>query len=279
MSFHSASKFNLKPADLVSDEAGFTLLEVLVVMIVMGFISLGIFQAITETYKLRDALSNESDFYNGIRLSMDVIQRDVTALYSPAIMIPNPSPSSQPPGAPAPPTDPKDLEAINEHPTATQYWGVPLNRTGIRPSHFIGTENKMSFISADHQRIYKDSPESIFAKVSYEINHDDLSGSIPDTSVLTKTESPNVWEEDESKDLMKRAFSVLRGIKVFKIQYYRKDKDRWEKNWDSDKDEFKNIYPDIVEISIEVVGPTQLSFTGKFRFRPEIPLHGLNPST
>ena len=50
------------------------------------------------------------------------------------------------------------------------------------------------------------------------------------------------------------------------------DKIEWGPNWDTDKDEFKNLYPDIVEVSIEVAGPSRLQFEGTYKFRPEIPL-------
>ena len=81
-------------------EAGFTLIEVVIVMVILVFISLGIYQMTTETYKLRDALANEGEFYNSIRMSMDIVQRDVSAMFSPIISRPQPaaSPNPQNPG-------------------------------------------------------------------------------------------------------------------------------------------------------------------------------------
>ena len=35
----------------------------------------------------------------------------------------------------------------------------------------------------------------------------------------------------------------------------------------------------VIEIKIEVLGPSRLSFDGLFQFRPEVPLDGLDPST
>ena len=57
-------------------------------MVIMAFISLGIIQATTETFKLRDVLSVEGDFYNAIRLATDIIRRDTVNLYSPEMLIP-----------------------------------------------------------------------------------------------------------------------------------------------------------------------------------------------
>jgi hypothetical protein len=60
---------------------------------------------------------------------------------------------------------------------------------------------------------------------------------------------------------------------------------RWEDNsfkkftsWDSDKEDFKWQIPDMVQVDFEIKGPTGLSYTGFYQFKPELPFHGLNPS-
>ena len=53
---------------------------------ILSFISLGIYQMTTETYRLRDSLAAEGEFYNSIRMSMDIVQRDVASMYSPIIV-------------------------------------------------------------------------------------------------------------------------------------------------------------------------------------------------
>ena len=72
---------------------GFTLIEVLIAIVILAFISLGLYNAITETYRVRETLSTEGDFHNGIRLSMNILQRDLTLLYSPIGLLPSPAPS------------------------------------------------------------------------------------------------------------------------------------------------------------------------------------------
>src|SRR3954467_2214180 len=88
--------------------AGFTLLEVLIVMAILAFISLGIYRATTETFRLRDSIAAEGDFYNNIRLAMTLLNRDVATMYSPTILLNTPSPSASPgaPGAPSPASQP-----------------------------------------------------------------------------------------------------------------------------------------------------------------------------
>src|SRR4051812_5370193 len=84
---------------------GFTLIEVLIAMFILGCISLGIYQAMTGTFKLRDSLMAEGEFYNNIRMAMSLMDRDVSVMYSPTIMLDTPNPSASPsPGAPGGPT-------------------------------------------------------------------------------------------------------------------------------------------------------------------------------
>jgi len=258
-----------KPAN---NPRGFTLIEVLISISLLAMISMGIYQATTETYHLRDVLLNEGDFYNGIRLALGVMERDLSMIYTPnKLKPPSTTTTTTTASATAPPPD----SSTNE---TTKYWIGTADKYGIRQSHFTGTDVKLSFISNSHLRIYKDSPESDFAQIAYELQpaHDPL---LPDTYILVKTESPNAFNEDEHKDKMRHVYLLLRGIKQFKYRYYRKDKDRWENAWDNDKEDFKDIYPDMIEIKIEVIGPSRLDFEGLYKFRPEFPLHVINPST
>jgi hypothetical protein len=70
----------------------------------------------------------------------------------------------------------------------------------------------------------------------------------------------------------------LHGIKKFKLTYYRRDTDQTTNSWDSDSTDSKNLYPDQVILNLEVEGPDHMSFEGIYKFRPEIPLHGLDAS-
>ncbi len=274
MSSRSANKIRAPGRD----RAGFTLIEVLISMAVLVMLSLGIYQATTSTFRLRDSLQREGDFYNNIRLAMDILQRDITLLYSPTIMLPPANPAEAAPES-------REQVAMKQLLSgdlgqATDFWAPAVDSSGVRPSRFLGTDSKLSFISVSHLRVYKNATESEFARVSYELRRDETAAVGTDAMVLVKTENTNAFEVEDRKD---RAFihtyPLLRGIKKLKYRYYRKDRDNWYNSWDSTTEDFKNIYPDIVEITVEVsAGPT-LNFEGKYVFRPEVPLRGLDPST
>jgi prepilin-type N-terminal cleavage/methylation domain-containing protein len=269
-----------KPNLLRKNDSGFTLIEVIIVLVILTFISLGIYQMTTETYRLRDELQAEGEFYNSVRMSMDVMQRDVSAMFSPILMRPDPGPS----GRPSP--SPQELQAIasSDQGKTSTYWLGATDKTGLRASRFVGTADKISFISAAHVRIYRDKPESDFAKVAYELVADPDYKELPDTRALLKTENPDAFDDDDRRsDKHAAHYLLLHGIKKLKFDFWRKDKDnglgKWETSWDSDQEDYREKYPDIVRVTIEVNGPMGLTHTGVYEFRPEVPLRGLDPST
>src|SRR3954470_4695672 len=98
-----SSNFSRRIQPRNNSEAGFTLLEVLISMVILMFIGIAISQMTTKTFELRDVLSNEGDFYNGIRLSMQIIQRDVALMYSPVLILPDYPKQPTTPGQPGSP--------------------------------------------------------------------------------------------------------------------------------------------------------------------------------
>jgi hypothetical protein len=101
----------------------------------------------------------------------------------------------------------------------------------------------------------------------------------PDTQLLVKTESPNVWEPEDRNDKLHKSYPILHGVKKLTFKYFRKDKPKDALNsWDSDSADTKNQYPDVIRIEIEVLGPSHLSWDGRYQFRPEIPLSGIPAS-
>lgn len=273
----------------VRSQAGLSLLEVLIAMAIMVFISFAIYQATTETYKLRDVLSVEGDFYNGIRLSMGLVERDLEMTYSPHLMVPQAAPSGAPSGAGTPravaqgPSPGMQAVMQSDAGRTSAFWLPAVDESGIRPSRFVGTGTKMTFVSASHDRVYKDKPESAIHKVTYEIRRDDYRDPLIETAdlqALVRTEVVNAFDDDERRDkAFSKSYTILRGIKKMQFRYWRKDKERWESSWDNDREEFRNRYPDRVEVLVEVLGPYRLSFEGQYWFRTEVPVNGLDPKS
>lgn len=254
-------------------------------MMLLVVISLSIYQATTQTYRYRDILIREGDFFNSIRLSMGILERDFSLLFSPVTMNPlntltpqdpndvstvDPAtglPSAPPPVAPPDPTLEQLLNSELGEPT--DHWLGVQDRTGIRASRFVGESDKLTFVTASHQRLYKNYPESDFAKVAYELREDKNEDAMEGTRVLYKIEDPNVFDDVEKKEKTARAYPLLPGVKALKFRFYRRDKKIWETKWDNTKEDQRGIYPDLLEVTIEVVAAGRQNFTGTFIFKPE----------
>lgn len=277
-----------------SSEAGFTLLEVLISLAILIFICFAIFQATTETYKLRDNLTVEGDLNNSMILAMSVVQRDINLIYSPKIAMPNKKPAGPPNsgqnnyqqnnyqgGIPGNGGGAIPGEEITDDLTQTlPFWSAAIQASGLRPSRLVGKENKLTFIALSHVRIYKEAPESEFARITYELKSDSKNMDNPGTYILMKTESPNAFANEDRQDTTAITYEVLHGIKSFTFSYHQKDGEGWKtlNSWDTDREDTKNIFPDIIEIKLEILGPKKFSLEGDYKFRPEIPLNGLYPS-
>ncbi len=252
---------------------GFTLLEVVVAMAIMAFISLGIYQATVETFKLRDTLAAEGTFYNTIRLAMSIVQKDIALIYSPTLLLPKGTVKPNAPPLMIPNMPGEDLQS------PYLFWSPAIHETGLRPSRFSGTDSKLSFISLTYSRIYKDTPGSEFAKISYELKREEKDTEAKGTSVLVKTESPNAYTRDD-KDQLVQTYDLLHGVKKLSFSYLFREGNTWRtlKSFDSEQEQPKYSIPDLIVIDIEVAGGKNLSFEGKYKFRPEIPFNGI-PAT
>lgn len=277
-----------------SPSKGFTLLEVLISIVILAFISLAVFQIMSKTYELRDILLVEGEFHSEIRLSMGILERDITLMYSPLLMLPpkksaaQAQPPQQPGGAPAESAVNAITEADRER--YFTYWMGIMDDTGLRATRFIGERDRLSFVASSHTRVYKDSRESVFAKVAYELRADEFQEALEadakaqgrepqKTQMLVKLVNTDVFDYEEENEKTARTYALLHGVTGLKFRYYHREKDQWQDTWDSAKPEFRNIFPDVIEIQIKVIGPERQNFEGVFKYRPEIPLNGLTSST
>jgi prepilin-type N-terminal cleavage/methylation domain-containing protein len=289
-------------------EEGFTLIEVMISILLLVMISIAIYQATTQTFKYRAKIINEGDFYGGIRLAMGLMDRDVALLFSPVNLNPknfkttttgtgtDPNAASgftasgfptarkstgAASGASAAQAaqDATQLEELTRSDLGqvSDYWLPATDLSAIRPSRFFGTENSIRFVSASHQRVYKDTPDSEFAKIVYELQSE-KTPEIEGTKILVRTEDPNVFDDVSKKSPNLKSYPLLPGVKSFSFRYYRKDKKAWEHTWDSNRDDMKGLYPDLIECTIEVAGFNRAPFKGVYMMKPETLFYGLDPT-
>lgn len=264
-----------------SDRAGFTLIEVMISMTLLAFISLAIYQATTSSFTLREKLMGTGDFQNGIRLSVGILDRDFAVLYSPTLMNPEPTASASPTtsdetqdgGA----TRTGEELTSGELARSTKFWGAATDLTGLRPTRFQGDATSLSFISASNLRIYRETPETELAAVTYTLEDDRLPGAIEGTKLLMRTVDPAIYADDlgERESKTSHKYPLIRGVTKITFKYWHPEKKEWVSGWDSDSSDLKNIYPTMLQITLEVKGPMNTTFDGQWTLRTEMPLRGL----
>jgi len=283
-----SSHFRSESSGLLS-RSGFTLIEVMISMVLLAFISLAIYQATTSSFRLRERLLGGGDFQNAIRLSLGILDRDFAAIYSPILMLPSAQATSNTTNASGSTTgSTEEAEssalraaeelAAGELSRSTKFWGGAVELTGLRPTRFQGNGQSMSFVSASHIRIYKEAPETELTAITYKLEDDRMPGAIEGTQVLMRTADPAIFSIDlgERESKTARTFPLIRGVSKLEFKYWNPDKKDWSRSWDTESNDTKNLYPTMLQITLEVKGPQNLLYEGKWTLKMEMPLRGLS---
>lgn len=263
--------------------SGFTIIELMIAMTILAFISMGIYSATTETYRRRDQTEQEGDFYNSIRVALDVMGRDISAMYTPqGEALPGDLGKAPPPEQPgqAPGQARRNQAGYGGYGgyggggannALTDFWGEPINEHGVRPSRFQGDEKKISFISSSHMRLYRDSAESEIAKIRYTLEEPKVKDPLMKGKVLVKHEDPAFYTESTRDSETEQSFALLENVKDITFEYLDGEKDSWSKRWDTASADHKDIPPSVIKVTLEIFMPaSENTFTVVQQFRQEL---------
>ena len=258
---------------------GFTLIELIISMTILAFISLGVYQLTANSFEMREKLEAEADFYNTIRTALAQMERDVLMIYTPQVgALPRQLAQATVPGqqgqgsgqtAGEPPFDPG---------VSTPFWGPLFNRFGVRPSRLQGEAGKISFISSSHVRLFKDSHETEFAKITYALEDDRLSrgadGSVP--KALVRYEDHDAFTDDGRPSETNARYVLLVPVVSLKFTFLDGRNDQWQNNWDTDGRDTKNQYPALIKVALEMrlppPAPKDATFEVVQVIKPELAL-------
>lgn len=259
---------------------GFTLIEVLVVLFILVLIGTMMAQAIVDAGKLRLTLTQETEFANELRTSLQVIERDVSQSFNPRWILPSRLQPLDPYNPPQPSQGnenknsdliPATIEEINNRTRGeafktTEYWGPVLAPSGIRAARFLGDENSFSFISASHVKVYKEKKESIYAKIKYFLNKDQLIKRV--NTRAFDLNDPKILSQDTP---YLQDYTLLTQILSLKFSYYSKKNAGFVKTWDSESQELKWQYPESIEMTFTLKGPGGKEVTQTVDLKMEAP--------
>lgn len=246
-------------------------------MVILMFVSYAIVQITTSSNQAREKIQSHGEFFSRIRLSMNIMDRDISSIYSPILMLPDPEKK----------IDDERYNEINDllrgaAGRSNDFWSRIIDGTGIRPSRFQGDAEAMSFISSSHVRVYRGKKESVFMKVRYYLKeprepNSEVRKTI-DGKILVKSEDVDAFNFEENDSQQIKEYRILEGIQSLKFEYYDREKERWYPSWDTDREESLNRFPDVIRVSLDLKGENNLFYDGEFQFRPEIPINEFHPS-
>jgi prepilin-type N-terminal cleavage/methylation domain-containing protein len=276
----------------------FTLIEVMISLFILVLIGTVTSKAVLDAAKLKEVLKNETEFASEFRTSITFIERDLDQVFNPRWFLSPDLKAMDPfgnntnltpttPGQPvANPAVPKlTAAALNQYLKGTafqvyEYWEPVYDSTGIRPSRFKGDEKSMSFIAASHIRIYQQKKESIYAKIKYELVKqppnpnlsDEQNRNLSGLFQLIKHENTHAFELEESKEgAGENQYVILENIKKLTFSYYKVNVKDPVKNWDSDAVDTKGLFPESVEMAVDVLSLDGKEIDSKILFKLETP--------
>lgn len=213
-----------------------TLIEVLIAMTLLAFISIIVYQATVRGFEVNYKLTNESNDYMTITVSVQAIEQDIAQMYTPYITI----------------------EKTPENSTPSNFWSAAIRADGFRRSRFTGSRDKITFVSNSNRRVQRNSPESDFLKITWEVERN--SSGAYSLYRSTDTDAFN-YEDARSNQKKTERIPLFENLTSAKFSFYKKETKTWEESWESEGPYVKAIsrYPDMIKLKLELPDPTSPS--------------------
>jgi type II secretion system protein J len=204
-------------------QAGFTLLEVLIVTVLLTFLAISTFSVIRLTMRDKEDVDRESEFLQESRAVLSVLERDIQSAYLEHY---------------------EDLgwEPKPKNSDPTQTTEIPTGSKPIPVTIFQGKANQVFMSARSHQRMAADSPENEFHFVTYQMDGDNIIRAESLRAVSLK--------DREIQDSF-RSFTLLEKVKTFKLEYWDKRSEKWTDSWDTERPETQDLLPEAVKIELE----------------------------
>lgn len=195
-------------------QKGFTLLEVMVGLAVLGIMVTMIWQISSGTIDTKERVEKRDQIYQTARIAMDSIVKDLSM----AFLVTN-----------------------------SELLGKTKDGQTVETA-FIGDDkggfDELNFNSFSNWRMYRDTKESEQAEIGYSVERDEEDKEL---YRLTRRVSPYLDDnviEGGSKE------PVAVGITGFELEYYDGREHDWTKNWNSEEVDQKDKMPRAVKVTI-----------------------------
>ncbi len=237
---------------------GFTLLEVVIAMGIMAFLSLFTVQAIQKALQTKAKVQKDIDKQTTVRDALRIMERDINLAFNyrdSSIEVFNQAQDVRKaafdkagsggglsnPVNPTRPIDPNDF----------------AKKVDKIYTQFIGDAQSVNFTSLSNVRVTEDSKTSSQAEIGYKLKSCRRRTTQEQSSSCLWRRISNYIHEDITRDGQETV--LLENITEFKLRYLGPGKDaEWITSWSSSEggdDTTKNKFPYAVEITIEVKDP------------------------
>jgi prepilin-type N-terminal cleavage/methylation domain-containing protein len=216
----------------IGQQAGLTLIEVLIAIALLSLMSIAIFQITTKSFDINFRLGKESTDYISVVLSLQTVEADLSQIYTPFF-------------EPSPPA--ANAGVSNEIP---EFWSLPARSDGIRRSRLKGTKEKISFITNGNRRVEENATQADFLKVIWEIERNSAG-----TYTLFRSIDWDAFAVQQERKPNRVA--LLENLTSASFRYYRLENKTWEDQWDTESPYAKNEsrFPRLVSLKIELPDP------------------------
>lgn len=247
---------------------GFTLIEVMITITILGTLTVLAAQAIQQAIKAKGKLQSQIDDVSRMRDAVRLMERDINLAYhyrdlekEMQALVKKQGQGNPPPGTPPPPVN------IVSPPEQRE---VPR----IDPeTNLVGTNETLNFVTMNNARTVKNTKQADFVEIGYSLKdckniRDDRGTS----KCLWRRSTPYV-----DVDVTKGGDEVvlMENVAEFKLRYIGKGKQDWVNDWRTDAQgdgATKGKFPQAVEISV-TVNKKEGTKNKKYSMQVVVPIH------
>jgi prepilin-type N-terminal cleavage/methylation domain-containing protein len=261
--------------------AGFSLVEIMIVLMILATLGTLVGRAISQAVKAKIKIQDQIDQSSKLRDSVKLLERDIQLAYhhldwekelqdlvkkkstpSPAAAPTSPPGFPPQPGFPGNPNNPQE--------TPEEKREVPR----IDPvTHFVGSADKLDFVTMNQMQMSREALQADFAEVGYSLKECRGTDGKSTSNCLWRRSS-NLVDTDVTKG--GEELVLLENVTEFKLKYLGVGKQDWVEDWKTNTSQdinIKNKFPVAVEISLTVKKEVEGKKGKTYSIQTVVPIH------
>lgn len=207
-------------------KSAFTLLEILLVLVLLSFLSYSVYYSVKMTTKTKESIESRTEILQEFRSAFGILERDIRNSFY---------------------TTPEDFGWHPRKPKIDPNTGQSTEDIPLPPKKpvpitiFQGKENTLLFSTRTHQRLSANAPENEEHFVFY---------TLKDGGLIRSESKRAVSKSDRENPEDFRSFVLIDKVVSLKFSFWSPRQGQWIGEWDSDKNEMLNQVPEAVKIEL-----------------------------